>query len=110
MTGDDFLDWSDRLREVEEILNDPELRAKAARIRDRAKAIRKEVKRHSSEPNWDIVQEMIAEPLEKLRNQVADEVLRRTSDEARIPLNREPVPGKYEQQVRDYYKRLGTGQ
>ena len=36
ITGAEYTQWSDRLRDVEEILDVPELRAQAAQIRDRA--------------------------------------------------------------------------
>ncbi len=36
ITGEGFREWSDRMRDVEELLEDPGLRAEAARIRDRA--------------------------------------------------------------------------
>ena len=109
LSGEDFLEWSDRLRDVEEMLSDPELRAEAARIRDRAKAIRKEVKRHSAPPNWDIVREMVSQPLVELQSKVVSELLRRTSKDALVPLDRDPVPPKYEARVRKYYERLGAG-
>ena len=41
--------------DVEEMVDDPELRAEAARIRDRARGIRGEMKRHSQAPNWDLI-------------------------------------------------------
>ena len=44
LTGDDFRDWSDRLRDVEEMVDDPDLRAEASRIREQAREIRKELK------------------------------------------------------------------
>ena len=34
MTGADYTDWSDRLRNVEEMVDSPELRTQVARIRD----------------------------------------------------------------------------
>ncbi len=110
LTGEGFLDWSDRLRDVEEIVSDPELRAEAARIRDRAKAIRKDFKRHSQPPNWDVVRETIAEPLAELQNRVSEELLRRSAKDALVPLNRDPVPTQYADQVQRYFERLGTGQ
>ena len=110
LTGEGFLDWSDRLRDVEEIVSDPELRAEAARIRDRAKAIRKDFKRHSQPPNWDVVRETIAEPLAELQNRVSEELLRRSAKDALVPLNRDPVPTQYAEQVQRYFERLGTGQ
>ena len=108
LTGEDYLDWSDRLRNVEEVLSDPDLRSIAAGVRDRAKQLRKEVKRHSAEPNWAIVQESVIEPLAELEREVDRELMRRTSKEL-VPIDRVPIPPQYEQQVRDYYRRLGTG-
>jgi hypothetical protein len=109
LTGENFRDWSDRLRDVEEMVGDPQLRAKAAAIRDRARAIRAEFDRHSKRPNWDLVQETIGQPLAELRDQVTQELMRRESPEALVPIDREPVPPQYSDQVRRYYERLGSG-
>ena len=109
ITGEDFLKWSDRLRDVEEMVDDPELRAEAARIRDQARAIRAEFKRHSKEPNWGLVRVNVAEPLVELSNRVSDELLRRNSKQAIVPLDRDPVPPKYSEKTRRYYERLGSG-
>ncbi len=107
--GEDFVEWSDRLRDVEEMLSDPQLRAEAARIRDRARGFRVDLKRHSKEPSWDLVELQVAKPLAELRDRIAEELLRRTSDDATIPLDRDPVPSKYQEQVRRYYEQLGSG-
>jgi hypothetical protein len=109
ISGEDFLNWSDRLRDVEEMVDDPELRAEAARIRDQARAIRAEMKRHSKEPNWGLVRVNVAEPLVELSNRVSDELLRRNSKQAIVPLDRDPVPPKYSEKTRRYYERLGSG-
>jgi hypothetical protein len=109
IAGEDFLDWSDRLRDVEEMIDDPELRAEAARIRDQARAIRADLKRHSQEPNWGLVRVKVAEPLVELSNRVAEELLRRSSQKAIVPLDRDPVPPKYSEKTRRYYERLGSG-
>jgi hypothetical protein len=109
ITGDNFRDWSDRLRDVEEMVGDPRLRAEAARIRERAKAARADFNRHSIQPNWDMVRETIGRPLVELRDAVAQELLRRDSSEALVPLDREPVSPEYAEQVRRYYERLGSG-
>ncbi|TXT35918.1 MAG: hypothetical protein FD138_1176, partial [Planctomycetota bacterium] len=99
ISGEDFLNWSDRLRDVEEMVDDPELRAEAARIRDQARAIRAELKRHSKEPNWGLVRVNVAEPLVELSNRVSDELLRRNSKQAIVPLDRDPVPPKYSEKT-----------
>ena len=44
---------------LEEMVIDPELKGQAARIRERARSIRAELKRHSAEPNWELVQEQV---------------------------------------------------
>lgn len=109
LTGEDFRPWSDRLRDVEEMLDDPQLRAEAARIRDRAAAMRAEFKRHSQQPNWDLVRESIYKPLAELRARLNEELLKRESHDALVPLDRDPVPPGYSDQVRRYYERLGSG-
>ena len=109
ISGDDFLNWSDRLRDVEEMVDDPELRAEAARIRDQARSIRAELKRHARTPNWKLVRANVAEPLAELTNRVAEELLRRNARQAIVPLDRDPVPPKYSEKTRRYYERLGSG-
>ena len=109
MIGTDFLDWSDRLRDVEEMVSDPELRGDAARIRDRARGIRTELKRRSAAPNWNLVRVQVAEPLVELSDRVSEELLRRTSKQAVVPLDRDPVPPRYSEKTRRYYENLGSG-
>ena len=108
LTGEDFLEWSDRLRDVEEMLDDPELRFEAARIRERARETRAEFKRHSAEPNWPLVREMIAAPLSALRDRVSDELRRKQKQDSLAPIDRDPTPSQYSDRVRRYYERLGN--
>lgn len=107
LVGEDFREWSDRLRDVEEMVDDPEMRALAARIREQARAMRAEFKRHSKEPNWDLVRRHVAEPLIELENRVAQELLRRAGKKALVPLDRDPVAPEYAEKTRRYYERLG---
>lgn len=109
LTGQNFREWSDRLRDVEEMVPDQDLRAEAARLRERARSIRADFLRHSTLPNWDLVQQQLAGPLVELRDRVAVELLRRTAKQAIVPLDRDPVPPKYSEKTRLYYERLGTG-
>ncbi|MCO6458447.1 MAG: hypothetical protein J5I93_24345 [Pirellulaceae bacterium] len=93
------------------MIDDPNLRQQAARIRDRALEIRLDYKRHSKEPQWPLVRKLVAEPLRELRQQVADELLRRTAERNEtVPIDRDPVPDQFSEQVRKYYERLGSGQ
>ena len=109
ITGDGFRQWSDRMRDVEELLQDPQLRAEAARIRDRARGAREEYKRHATEPDPKALKEMVADPIRELRDRVAEEVRRRESPDSLVPIDRDPVPTRFTEGVRRYYERLGSG-
>jgi hypothetical protein len=108
-TGRDFRQWSDRLRDVEEMLTERDLRDEAARVRDRARAIRAEFKRHGKEPQWDLVQQQITNPLTELRKHLSDKLAQLQSDEALVPIDRDPVPSRFAELVRRYYENLGGG-
>ena len=55
------------------------------------------------------MEEKILQPLDELRQQIAEELAKRESDKALVPIDRDPVPGKYSDLVRRYYERLGEG-
>jgi hypothetical protein len=110
ITGEGFRQWSDRMRDVEELLDNPDLRAEAARIRDRVRGVREDFRRHSKLPDWNQLQDLVADPLMELRNRIAEEVRRRESPDALVPIDRDPVPPQFAEGVRRYYERLGSGQ
>ena len=107
MTGRDFTRWSDRLRDVEEVLQAPDLRLDVARIREQARMWRAEQKRHSGEPQWGLLEEQVINPLRIVQSRVADELARHNSREAVVPVDRDPVPQKYSDLVSRYYEQLG---
>ena len=109
ITGDGFRQWSDRLRDVEELLNSPDLRAEAARIRDRARGAREEARRHAAPIDPAQLKGLIADPILELRDRVAEEVRRRESPDALVPIDRDPVPPRFADGVRRYYERIGSG-
>ena len=94
---------------MEETLSDPELSGEAARIRERARAIRTESQRHSELPNWDLVKLQVSEPLAELLNRVSQELLKRSGGDSLTPIDRDPVPPEYTDSVRRYFERLGAG-
>jgi hypothetical protein len=109
ITGGGFREWSDRMRDVEELLDDPDLQADAARIRDRVRAAREEFRRHAKEPDPEKLRGLVADPLRELRDRVAEEVRRRERPDSLVPIDRDPVPPAYAEGVRRYYERLGSG-
>ncbi len=109
-TGEGFRDWSDRLRDVEELVSDAELRWQTTQIRQAARDLRAEAKRHSKEPEWSLVEELIANPLRELERKVSDELIRRAASKTEIvPIDRDPVPSEFSRSVREYYENLGSG-
>ncbi len=109
IAGDNFRDWSDRMRNVEEIVNDPALRDEAARIRQRAAEIRAQAKQNGGEVNWDSVNQTVGKPLADLRDAVSRELMSRENSQALVPIDKEPVPPAYADDVKRYYERLGMG-
>ena len=109
ISGNSFREWTDGLREAEEMVDVPELQNDIAAIRDRARAIRREARDAGEEPKWDLVQLQIEKPLYEVRKRVQEELSKRTSKEAIVPVDRDPVPDAYSDLVRTYYETLGEG-
>lgn len=111
LMGEDYAQWTDRLRDIEELVRDPELKAQAARVREAARDFRKEYKRHSKEPQWELVEKMISNPLQELQRRVQEELVRKTAKENElVPLDRDPVPDRFRSELDRYFERLGGEQ
>jgi len=109
ITGGSNREWTDRLRDVEEAVDLPGVRERVAQVREDIRKMNSEFRRHSKEPEWDLMETKILQPLDEIRRQVAEELAKRESDKALVPIDRDPVPGKYSDLVRRYYERLGKG-
>ncbi|MCY3005121.1 MAG: hypothetical protein NTV29_03975 [Planctomycetota bacterium] len=111
LMGQDYAQWTDRLRDIEELVRDPELKAEAARVREAARDFRREYKRHSKEPQWELVKKMISNPLQDLQRRVQEELVRKTAKENElVPLDRDPVPERFRSELDRYFERLGGEQ
>ena len=91
------------------MLDDQTLRSDVAQIRDRARGVRRDLKRHSKEPNWTLVEKLIAQPLVELEQKLAEELARRDPEKKLVPIDRDPVPKAYIELVRKYYESIGSG-
>ena len=85
------------------------MRERVAQVREDLRKMNAEFRRHGKEPEWNLMEQKILQPLDKLRQQIAEELAKRESDKALVPIDRDPVPGKYSDLVRRYYERLGEG-
>jgi hypothetical protein len=78
-----------------------------AAARERARVLRQDLKRDHKRPDWDVVRLQVVNPLTEVRDRIADELARRQSREALVPIDRDPVPSRYSELVRRYYEELG---
>jgi hypothetical protein len=108
-TGDGYERWSDRLRTVEELLNNPELRNEAAKVLDRARELRIDLKRSNEAPQVAVLNTRITQPLIELRDRVVEELSKKEAGKNLAPVDRDPVPAEFRDLVKRYYKELGAG-
>ena len=107
ITGDGYREFVRRLGEVEEMVGEPQLREEIARVRDRVRGFRSEFRDRAEEPRWDLVGDTVLKPLLEVRARVAEELAKKQNREAIVPIDRDPVPVRYSEAVRQYYERLG---
>jgi len=110
ITGGGYQEWTDRLRDLEEMLQDSEQRQLASQALDRARGLRSDFRRNNLPPSREIVQRQVGGPLVELRNRVFEELARKGSGDKLVPLDRDPVPSRYRELVRGYYRQLGGGE
>src|SRR5690606_2044269 len=104
LTGGGFGEWSDRLRTVEELLEEPGLRQRLAEARFQAEEMRRGHLREGRAPQWDLVDMGVVQPLQEARTWVRQELNRREQPDALQPVDRDPVPERYAEAVRKYYE------
>jgi hypothetical protein len=95
------------LREIEEIVDFPDLRNDIAAARERARLLRQTYKNDRKKPDWAVVRVQVIDPLAQVRDRIADELARRQSSDNLVPIDRDPVPTRYSDLVRRYYEELG---
>jgi len=71
--------------------------------------VRSDYRRNDAAPQWDVVLKDVLGPLTDLREQVADELARKSGEDPLAPIDKEAVPEGYEDLVRKYYESLGEG-
>jgi hypothetical protein len=107
--GDNWAEWSDRLRNVEDILTRPELRQRASRVIDEARDIKLDARRNDGPPQAKEVALRILKPLVELRDRVSEEIAQKTTQRPQFQLDATPVPERYRDLVRRYAEQLGAG-
>ena len=109
LTGGNYAEFNERLRDVESMISDPRLQSDVQKVRDRARSARAEFKRHTNTPNWELIRTSVHQPMIELQQRLADEIARHESPDSLVPVDRDPVPTRYRDLVRGYYEKLGSG-
>ncbi|EDY84376.1 hypothetical protein VDG1235_4007 [Verrucomicrobiia bacterium DG1235] len=107
ITGGSFNDWIDRLSTVESLIDEPLARARISEARETAESMRRDFKRQGAVPQWEIVEDEVAAPLNDVRAWLATELNRIENPDALQPVDRDPIPEEYDAFVRRYYESLG---
>jgi hypothetical protein len=110
ITGNGFVNFSDQLRDVQSVLDSPNLRNQLATVRDRLGGYRSAYRDRREIPRPDEVRKELLVPLEQVRVWVQEELARQENAASLVPLDRDPVPENYSAIVRQYYEKLGSAQ
>jgi hypothetical protein len=110
ITGGDYVDWADRMRDVEQALDSPDLRYQLATVRERASALRQQYRQAGRAPDDSVVREQLIMPMTQVRVWLQEEIARQQNANSLVPLDRDPVPDNYSELVRKYYEKLGSAQ
>jgi hypothetical protein len=110
ITGGDYVNWSDRLRDVEQVLDQPDLRYQLTTVRERASAMRQQFRQTGRAPDENVVREQLVVPMTQVRVWLQQQIARQQNANSLVPLDRDPVPDNYSELVRKYYEKLGSAQ
>ncbi|HEX3717167.1 MAG TPA: hypothetical protein VH595_04295 [Verrucomicrobiae bacterium] len=110
ITGNNFVDWSDRMRDVEQVVDSPELRNQLASVREHVAALRADYRQHGRKPDPKFLSAQVLNPLAEVRTRLDEDLARLANVKSLVPLDHDPVPENYSEMVRKYYEKLGGGQ
>jgi hypothetical protein len=65
------------------------------------------MKRSATKPSPKAIEDGLLVPLAQLRDAISSELARKAGSESEGPVDRDPVPRKFEESVRRYYEVLG---
>lgn len=104
------MNWSEQLRDVEQVVDSQDLRNQLATVRERTQVLRQDYRDNGRKPDAEKVRQEIIAPLSQVRVWVQQELARQQDPNSMVPLDRDPVPANYTELVRAYYEKLGSEQ
>ena len=110
ITGDDYGNWADRLSNIEEMVDQEDIRNGLAKVLDEARAMRIDFQRNNDVPQAGSINQRITNPLVELRQRLSEEIAKLNKENPIAPIDRDPVPSEFRDLVRRYYEELGAGE
>ena len=110
ITGDDYGNWAERLSNIEEMVDQEDIRNGLAKVLDEARAMRIDFQRDNKAPQPGTINKRIADPLVELRQRLSEEIAKLNKENPIAPIDRDPVPSEFRELVRRYYEELGAGE
>ena len=110
ITGDDYGNWADRLSNIEEMVDQEDIRNGLAKVLDDARAMRIDFQRNNDAPQAGSINQRITNPLVELRQRLSEEIAKLNKENPIAPIDRDPVPSEFRDLVRRYYEELGSGE
>jgi hypothetical protein len=109
ITGGNYRGFAERLRDLQDLLDDGRLRNQAAGVGDRARALRADWNERGRRPSAALLEDQVLRPLAELRLRVGEQLDRLQRNDKLVPLDRDPIPSRYTDLVRRYWKSLSEG-
>jgi hypothetical protein len=98
------------MRQVEEVVDAPDLRNRLAEVRERVAVFRSDFRQRHQKPDPHAVQSLVVAPMAEVRARLEEDLTRLSNAKSLVPLDHDPVPETYSEMVRKYYEKLGGGQ
>ena len=101
------MEWSDRLYDIEVVIQDADAQTAVAKARKASRELRKNYKRHSQAPDQETLENEILRPLLEAADKLDTRLYELNREDELAPVGRDPVPDRYEEIVRRYFEELG---
>ncbi|MBK1877048.1 DUF4175 family protein [Pelagicoccus mobilis] len=107
LSGAGYGEWLERLRTVESLIEEPQIRDRISAAREFAENMRRDFKRHGELPQWSMVVDEIATPLTEASSWLGNELSRIKNPDTLQAIDQDPVPEAYRAAIDQYYESLG---
>lgn len=99
-------EWRDRIEDLQAVIDDPEALTEITRAYRAAQSMRKDFRQSGNSPSPERINQEIVQPLEEAARAVDARLAALNREDPLAPVNRDPVPERYEELVSNYFEAL----